>query len=61
MRIRAIACAAIFFAACSSELAQRPAANDPGNVAAAEAPYRRPPSYEADPLLRPVPAKGGAR
>lgn len=60
MRIHEIACAAICIAAaagCSGELAERPPANDPGNVAAAEAPYRRPPSYEPDPLLSPVPPK----
>jgi Cu+-exporting ATPase len=57
MRLHSIACAAIFAAACSSELAERPAANDPGSVAAAEAPYHQPPSYEADPLLSPVPPK----
>jgi Heavy metal binding domain len=60
MRIHAIAGAAIYIAAvagCSAELVERPPASDPGNVAAAEAPYHRPPSYEPDPLLSPVPAK----
>jgi hypothetical protein len=58
MRIDKIACAAIYIAAsagCSGELAERPAANDPGHVAASEAPFHRPPSYEPDPLLSPVP------
>jgi hypothetical protein len=60
MRIHTIACVAISIAAsagCSAELAQRPAANDPTNAASAEAPFRRPPSYEPDPLLSPVPPK----
>ena len=60
MRIHTVACVAISIVAgagCSGELAERPAANDPTNVAAAEAPYRRPPSYEPDPLLNPVPPK----
>ena len=55
MRIPAIACAAIFVAACSSELAQRPPANDPTSVAAAEAPLTPAPSYRPDPLLSPTP------
>jgi hypothetical protein len=38
-------------------LAERPPANDPGSVAAVEAPYRQPPSYEQDPLLSPAPPK----
>lgn len=57
MRIHSIACAAICvvtIASCSSELAERPRATDPGSVAAAEAPYHPPPSYEPDPLLSPV-------
>jgi hypothetical protein len=60
MRIHPIACAAIYLAAaagCSGELAERPPTNDPGSVAAVEAPYRQPPSYEPDPLLSPVPPK----
>jgi hypothetical protein len=60
MRIHAIVCAAIYIstaASCSSELAQRPPANDPGSVAAAEAPFRRPPSYQPDPLLSAVPPR----
>lgn len=44
-------------AGCSGELAQRPAATDPANVAAAETPFRRPPAFEPDPLLSPVPPK----
>jgi hypothetical protein len=61
MRIHAIACAAIYIAAvagCSAEWVERAPANDPGNVAAGEAPYHRPPSYEPDPLLSPVPPQG---
>jgi hypothetical protein len=61
MRIHTIACAAIYIvsaAGCSAELAaQRPPANDPGSVAAAEAPYHPPPAYQPDPLLSPVPPK----
>lgn len=61
MRIHAIAYAAIsVVAGCSSELAQRPAANDPTNVAAVEAPFIRPPAYETDPLLSPTPPKSAA-
>jgi hypothetical protein len=58
MRIHEIAGAAICIAAgagCSSELARRPPANDPTSVMAAEAPYRRPPSYQPDPLLTVTP------
>jgi hypothetical protein len=57
MRADSIAAAAIciFVAGCSSELAERPAASDPGQAAAAEAPFRAPPAYEPDPLLSPVP------
>lgn len=60
MRIHPIACAAIciVMTGCSAELVRRPPASDPGDVAAAEAPYRRPPSYESDPLLSPVPPRG---
>jgi hypothetical protein len=61
MRVHAIACAAILTAAvagCSSELAERPAASDPSNVTATEAPYRAPPAYQSDPLLSPVPPNG---
>lgn len=60
MRIHSIAWAAIYVATCvgcSAELAQRAPASDPGNAAAAEAPYHAPPSYEPDPLLSPVPPK----
>jgi hypothetical protein len=57
MRILAIACAAISVTACSGELAERPAANDPTNVATAEAPTRPAPQYEPDPLLSPIPPK----
>ena len=60
MRVQTIACAAICIAAgagCAGELAERPPANDPANAAAAEAPSRRLPSYEPDPLLSPVPPK----
>ena len=59
MRIQTIACAAIYVigAGCSAELAERPPEKDPGSAAAAEAPFRRTPSYEADPLLSPVPPK----
>jgi heavy metal-binding protein len=60
MRIHTIACVAISIVAsagCSAELAQRPAATDPTNAASAEAPFRRPPAYEPDPLLNPVPQK----
>jgi hypothetical protein len=57
MRIFPIACAAMSVAACSGELAERSAVNDPTSVAAAEAPYRRLPQYEPDPLLSPVPPK----
>jgi hypothetical protein len=61
MRVHLIVCAAIYVvtgAGCSGELAERPPANDPGSVTAAEAPYRRPPSYERDPLLSPAPPTG---
>ena len=60
MRIHTIAGTAIclLVAGCSGELAERPPANDPGNVAAAEAPYRRPPAYEPNPLLAPAPPRG---
>jgi hypothetical protein len=72
MRILAIACLAIWTmaaAGCSGELAVRPPANDPGNAAAAEAPYHPPPAYQPDPLLDPAPKraeppaapKGGGR
>jgi hypothetical protein len=44
---------------CSTELVERPAANDPTSVAAAEAPYHPPPSYQPDPLLTPSPPPGG--
>jgi hypothetical protein len=59
MRVHPIACAAIciVMAGCSAELAERPAASDPGSAAAAEAPYRPPPAYEPDPLLSAAPAK----
>src|SRR5256885_394598 len=58
MRIHAIAFAALILAiGCSAELIERPPANDPTSVAAAEAPYRPPPSYQPDPLLSPVPPK----
>jgi hypothetical protein len=60
MRMFATACAAIQIAAgagCSAELAQRPPANDPTSAAGAEAPFRRPPPYQADALLSPVPPK----
>jgi hypothetical protein len=60
MRTHSIAGMAIFIATlagCSGELAERPPAADPGHVAAAEAPYHAPPSYEPDPLLSPVPPK----
>jgi hypothetical protein len=60
MRIHTIACAAICIlagAGCSGELAVRPAANDPTSAASAGAPFRRPPFYEPDPLLSPVPPK----
>ncbi len=57
MRIHRIAGAAIcmFVIGCSAELRQRAPASDPGDVAAAEAPWPRPPSYEPDPLLGAVP------
>jgi hypothetical protein len=42
---------------CSGELIQRPPANDPTSVAAAEAPFAPTPRYEADPLLSSVPPK----
>ena len=60
MRVHPIACAAIciVMAGCSAELAERPAASDPGSAAAAESPYRPPPAYEPDPLLSPAPQKG---
>jgi hypothetical protein len=57
MRVHAIACATILIGGCGSELAERPASSDPTNVAAAEAPYRAPPTYQPDPLLSPVPPK----
>src|SRR4051794_39177932 len=60
MRIHAIAHPAILLVVtvgCSAELAERPPANDPTSVGAAEAPYRQPPGYEPDPLLNPVTAK----
>jgi hypothetical protein len=57
MRIHSIACVAILAAACSGELTERAATTDPGNVAATEAPYRKPPSYGSDPLLSPAPPK----
>src|SRR5438874_4189747 len=60
MRLDSIARAAIYITAvagCSGELAQRQATGDPTSAAAAEAPYVRPPAYEADPLLSPVPPK----
>ena len=63
MRIHTIACAAISIAAaagCSSELAERAPANDPGSVAAVEAPFRPPPSYQQDPLLGPPPDRHGS-
>jgi hypothetical protein len=61
MRIHTIARVAIFIVAtagCSGELAERSPSSDPTNVAAAEAPFRPPPSYQPDPLLSPVPPKG---
>lgn len=59
MRIHSIACAAIYLigSGCSGELTQRAPANDPGSVAAAEAPYHAPPAYQPDPLLSPLPPK----
>jgi len=54
MRIHAIAGLAIgVVAGCSSELRERPAANDPTQVTAAEAPFTRPPPFAPDPLLEP--------
>jgi hypothetical protein len=58
MRIHSIALVAIclaMLAGCSGELAERPRANDPASLAAADAPYHAPPSYQPDPLLSPVP------
>jgi hypothetical protein len=43
---------------CAGELVERPPAEDPTSVAAAEAPFHRPPAYEADPLLSAVPPNG---
>lgn len=60
MRIHTIAGVTISIVAgvnCSSELAERPAANDPTNAASDEAPFRRPPAYKPDPLLSVVPPK----
>ena len=58
MRMFAIACAAIFFAAgCSGELVERPPAKDPSSAASQEAPFRTPPRYKPDPLLSPPTAK----
>jgi hypothetical protein len=57
MRILVITRAAIAIlgsAGCSGELATRPPASDPTSVAAIEAPYHAPPSYEPDALLTPV-------
>ena len=58
MRIHVIALAIsiVAGAACSGELAQRPATKDPTSAAAAEAPFHAPPAYEADPLLALAPA-----
>jgi len=60
MRAHSIAGAAIciLLAGCSGELAERPAARDPGQAAAAEAPFHAPPAYEPDPLLSAVPPTG---
>jgi hypothetical protein len=58
MRIHAIACAAItivLVTGCAGELAERPAAADPTNAASEEAPFREPPKYAEDPLLRTTP------
>jgi hypothetical protein len=56
--MQAIACVAmLLIQGCSAELAQRPPSEDPTSAAAAEAPYHRPPAYEPDPLLSPIPKK----
>lgn len=59
MRIHTIACVAIYLgvgAGCSGELAERPPARDPTSVAAAEAPFARPPAWQPDPLTSTPPA-----
>jgi hypothetical protein len=49
--------ATLLIMGCSAELVERPPAEDPTSVAAAEAPWHPPPSYQPDPLLSPVPQK----